>query len=134
MASSTNHRPHSVTDRWRSSADEAASAVQNVTSASFFFLFVAIRKNKNKDYKDRILEKQEEEEKDSPCVPPLHLIVVCCIKSLILHSPPLVKLLRLLVKRFLCRVIVLLRKNIVFLVFPLNLNVLNKKSDIESER
>ena len=65
--------------------------------------------------------------------PPLRLFVVCCIKLLILRLPA-VKLPRLFGKRFLYRVLVLLCKNVVFLVFPLNLNVLNKKSDIDSER
>ena len=65
--------------------------------------------------------------------PPLRLIVVCCKISLILHPPP-VKLHGLFPKRFLCRVLVLPRKNIVFLVFSLNLNVMNKKSDIAAER
>ena len=37
-------------------------------------------------------------------------------------------------KRFLCRVLVLLRNNIVLLAFPLILNVMNKKSDIAAER
>jgi len=48
--------------------------------------------------------------------------------------PPPVKSRRLFGKRFLCRVLVLLRKNIDFLAFPLNLCVMNKKSDIAAER
>ena len=48
--------------------------------------------------------------------------------------PPPVKSRRLFGKRFLCRVLVLLRKNIDFLAFPLNLYVMNKKSDIAAER
>ena len=60
----------------------------------------------------------------------------CCVLETIAHfaSPPPVKSRRLFGKRFLCRVRVLLRKNIVFLAFPLSLNVLNKKSDIAAER
>ena len=37
-------------------------------------------------------------------------------------------------RRFLCRVVVSLRKILDFLVFPLNLDVMNKKSDIAAER
>ena len=65
--------------------------------------------------------------------PPLRLIVVCCIKLLILR-PPRVKSRGLFEKRFLCRVLVPLRKILDFLAFPLNLDVTNKKSDIAAER
>ena len=61
------------------------------------------------------------------------MIVMCCIKPLIMCPPP-VKSRRIFRKRFLCIILMLLRKNIVFLAFPLNLNVLNKKSDIAAER
>ena len=37
-------------------------------------------------------------------------------------------------KRFICQVLVLLRKILDFLAFPLNLDVMNKKSDIAAER
>ena len=77
MASSAGHRLHSVTDRWRSSLDKATSAVQNVAGASFFLLFVAIKK-KNKGWKDRILEKEEEEEKGSHCISKLQPEGVVC--------------------------------------------------------
>ena len=65
--------------------------------------------------------------------PPLRLIVACCNILLILH-PPVVTSPRLSGKKFLCHVLMLLHKTIVFLVFPLNLNVMNKKSDIAAER
>ena len=65
--------------------------------------------------------------------PPLRLIVVCCIKSLILR-PPWVKSRGLFEKRFLCLVLVPLRKILDFLAFPLNLDAMNKKSDIAAER
>ena len=47
-ASSAYRRSHSAADCRRSSADEAASAVQNVAAAPFFLLFVAIEKKNNK--------------------------------------------------------------------------------------
>ena len=53
------------------------------------------------------------------------MIVVCCTKLLMLR-PPLVKSLRLSGERFFCLVLVLLRKNIVFLEFPHHLHVLKK--------
>ena len=52
----------------------------------------------------------------------------CCI------PPPPVKLLRLSGESFFFLVIVLLRKYIMFLDFPRHPNVLNRKSDITSER
>ena len=75
-ASSADGRSHSAADRWRSSADEAASAVQNVAAASIFLLSVVIKKKKNKGKKDRILKKGRRRE-GLPLYPPLRLIVVC---------------------------------------------------------
>ena len=55
------------------------------------------------------------------------------IKGLILYSPP-PKIARCIRKRFLCRVLVPQRQILVFPAFPLNLDVMNKKSDIAAER
>ena len=49
VASSADRRSHLAKERWRGSVDKAASAVQNVTGAFLFFLFVAIEKKRNKD-------------------------------------------------------------------------------------
>ena len=50
-----------------------------------------------------------------------------------MYSPP-PKIARCIRKRFLCRVLVPLRKILDFVAFPLNLDVTNKKSDIAAER
>ena len=65
--------------------------------------------------------------------PPLRLIVVCCIKSLILRPPP-VKSLRLSRKRFLCLSLVLLPYDVGFPESPHHPSVLNKNIEFVSER
>ena len=47
-ASSADCRLHLAADRWCSSADKAAKTVWNVAAMAFFFLFVAVKKKKNK--------------------------------------------------------------------------------------
>ena len=80
-----------------------------------------------------MLKKRVKRREGLTLYPPLRLIVVCCIKSLIL-CPPRVKSRGLFEKRFICCVLVPLRKILDFPAFPLSLDVMNKKSDIAAER
>ena len=62
---------HSAADCRRSSADEAVSAVQNVAAAPFFLFFMATEKENNQGLEGQDTGKEEEEEeKNSPCIPP----------------------------------------------------------------
>ena len=99
MASSVDRHSHSSADWWRSSADEVASAVQNVPAALFFLLFIDIGKKKNKVQKDRILEQKRKKKRKTHIVSPPPFDG--CVLHKITHfaPPPRVKLRRLFGKR-----------------------------------